>query len=490
MTTLTASLERRALSLGSANAIDFALQFALPIVLTRALDPQAFGEYRLLWLAVSFLMLVTPLCMAQALYYFLPRSDAPTQRLYVNQTMAYLVAAGLVSAWVLSLWNPLLPDKVGSIVSTQGAVVPLFVAVWVFASILDVLPTAEERVGWQARAVVSLAAVRAVALSVAAIVTGELGPVLWTLLAVTTIKALLVFHYVARHHGLRGPIARRETLEAQVRQAAPFALSGALHGLRSQADQWIVAALFTVTQFASFSIATVLAPIVQVFRQSVNHVFMPRMSRLQSEGDIAAMLALNSRANCMVALVSYPLLAFAFVFAEDVIALIYTRTYLEGAPVLRLYVLALVIFVVELVSVLFVLKQGGFAARINGLVLLVAVPLSLYGATRWGLVGAAAGSVAAIYVERLLSLARIARLTSTRIAQLQDWDALGGILGAAMLAAGVAGILLHFTEWSAFARLVCGAAVVAVLYPVSLHFFGQGSQLSSFIASLRNNAPA
>ena len=87
MSAIPASLERRALSLGSANAVDYVLQFLLPVVLTRTLDAQAFGEYRLLWLAIAALMLVTPMCMAPALYYFLPRSDRPTQRIYVNQTL-------------------------------------------------------------------------------------------------------------------------------------------------------------------------------------------------------------------------------------------------------------------------------------------------------------------------------------------------------------------------------------------------------------------
>jgi len=123
----------------------------------------------------------------------------------------------------------------------------------------------------------------------------------------------------------------------------------------------------------------------------------------------------------------------AFVFAEEIITLIYTRTYLEGAPVLRLYVVALVAFVVELVSVLFVLKQGGFAARVNAMVLAIALPLSWYGATHWGLIGAAAGSVAAIYAERLVSLGRIARLTGTPVAKLQDWHGLAYLVAGLVL---------------------------------------------------------
>jgi peptidoglycan biosynthesis protein MviN/MurJ (putative lipid II flippase) len=232
----------------------------------------------------------------------------------------------------------------------------------------------------------------------------------------------------------------------------------------------------------------VLAPLVQIFRQSVNNVFLPQMSRHQSNGDLKAMLALNSRANAMVALLVYPLLAFAFVFADQVITLVYTRTYLDAVPVLRLYIVGLVAFVVELVSLLFVLQQGKFAARVNGIVLFLALPMSWFGAMHWGLMGAAMGSVIAIYTERALSLSRLAELTSTPISRLQDWATLAGILAAAILAALVAGAALHWTEWSSFTTLLAGGAVVAAAYPAMLFLTGQGRQLAAFIDSLRNRS--
>ena len=490
MSAVSATLERRALSLGSANAIDYALQFMLPMVLTRTLDPHSFGEYRLLWLGVSTLMLITPMCMPHSLYYFLPRSDRPTQRLYINQVLVYMVFAGLLAALALSELNPFLPGKLEAIHEGHGIVVPAFVLMWVFAMTLDLLPTAEERVGWQAKAVVSLSAIRATALSIAAIVTGELGPVLWTLCAFAGLKAAILIHYVAKHHGIAGPVIRRDTIEAQVKQAAPFAASGMLHGIRQQGDQWIAAALFSVPQFASFSVATVLAPLVQIFRQSVNHVFLPSMSRLEATKDHVGMLALNSRANCMVALLVYPLLAFAFVFAEQIITLIYTPSYLDAVPVLRVYTIALVAFVVELVSTLFVLRQGAFAAKVNGLVLVLALPLSIWGAMEFGLMGAAIGSVAAIYAERLLSLDRISRLTNTPLSKLQDWETLVRLLAAAAMAAAAAGLLLHWSEWSSFATLVAGGLIMAVAYPAALHVTGRFGDLVAFIDSIRNKARA
>lgn len=489
MTPANASLERRAVSLGTAYAIDYALQFLLPVVLTRTLDAHSFGEYRLLWLAVSTLLVIMPMCMPQSLYYFMPRSDAAHKRLYLNQCLLFCAFAGLVSALLLSPLDSLLPAAMKGMVANNGIVVPVFVALWIFSWVLDVLPTVDEHVHWQAKVIVGLSALRAVALSAAAFLTRDLVAVLWVLAAFAAFKSLLLLWYVRRHHGLHGPWVERGPLKEQLVHAAPFALSGTLHGFRAQGDQWIAAALFSVTQFASFSVATVIAPMVQMFRQSVNHVFLPSMSRLHSSGDFGAMLALNSRANAMVALLVYPLLTFAFVFAEPLISVIYTPTYLEAVPVMRLYIVGLLALVVELTSILFLLKQGGFASRVNALVLALALPLSYFGAITWGLMGGALGSVIALYSERALSLARIAKLTGTPVAKLQDWTSLAGILAAAGIAAIAAGAVLRWTNLPPLGLLACGGAILAVAYPAALFVTGQRRCLSSFIASLRHSGP-
>ena len=477
------------MSLGTAFALDYGLQFLLPVVLTRALDPHSFGEYRLLWLGVSTLLMITPMCMPQTLYYFLPRSDKDGQRLYLNQCLIFMAFAGLVAAWALSPFDPFLPQSMRGLVSHDAAPVMLIAGLWIFSWVLDVLPTVDERVDWQAKVIVSLSAVRAVMLSAVAVLTRDLGAVLWALALLTALKAAILLFYVRRHHGWRGPWISREPFREQLKHAAPFGLSGMLHGLRSQGDQWIAAALFSVAQFASFSVATVLGPVVQMCRQSVNHVFLPSMSRMHSSGDVRAMLALNSRANAMVALLVYPLLAFAFIFAVPLISLVYTSAYVEAVPVLRVYVIGLLILVVEIQSVLFLMKQGPFAAWVNGLVLALALPLSYFGAITWGLPGAAVGSVVALYAERAVSLSRLARLSDTPLLKLQDWGTLAGILLAAALSASIAGLLLGMVAVHPFVELALGALAVAIVYPLALFLTGQRECLTSFVASLRHSGP-
>ncbi|HLO62085.1 MAG TPA: hypothetical protein VK165_03885, partial [Azonexus sp.] len=92
----SAALHRRALSLGSVNAIGYGVQFVLPVVLARFLSTEAFGEYRLIWLAIMTAMSFVPMEMHGVLYYFLPRAAPAERGLYVRQTWLYLAVAGSI----------------------------------------------------------------------------------------------------------------------------------------------------------------------------------------------------------------------------------------------------------------------------------------------------------------------------------------------------------------------------------------------------------
>jgi O-antigen/teichoic acid export membrane protein len=467
-------LAPRAMSLGVANALDYALQFLLPVVLVRHLSPAAFGGYRLLWLATGTVMAVVTQAMAGSLYYFLPRSDADGKRLYINQAVLYLVAAGLVGAWAVSGLNPWLPADVRNLVGND-LLVPLFVLLWVVASLLDLIGTAEERVAWQTRTVVGLSALRALALSVTAILTRQLEPVLLALLGFAAFKLAVLIGYVARHHGVRGPFLRRGAFANQLRQSAPFGFAGALYGLRGQADQWVASVLFPVALFASFSIAALLGPLVHLCRQSVGQAFAPSLSRLEAAGDNRGMLALNSRGSVMVATLVYPLLAFAFVFSKEIVSVIYTPAYVDAVPVMRVYIIGLIALVIEPASIMLLLRQGGFSMSVGMLALPLSVAVSFAAAGVIGLCGAAAGSVAAIYFEHLVTLWRIARRTGIPLRRVQDWRSLALLLLCAALAGVVAwGVVSFLDERDSALRAVTGGVVLGAVYLGLVRLCGLG----------------
>jgi O-antigen/teichoic acid export membrane protein len=164
----------------------------------------------------------------------------------------------------------------------------------------------------------------------------------------------------------------------------------------------------------------------------------------------------------MVARLLYPLLAFAFVFAKDLITLVYTAAYGEAAPVMRVYVVGMAAMAVEVGSIVLLLRQGGFAMRITAAALVLSVAVSWSAAHFAGLAGAAAGSVLAIYFDRALMLRRVSRHTGIALRELQDWGSLVWA-GATAATAGMVAWLVA-PQSSHFLRLVVGFTVLMTVY--------------------------
>ncbi len=461
-------LARRAFSLGAVKVLDNALQFLLPVVLVRCLDTATFGEYRLVWLAVSTVMALATLGMPGALYYFLPRSDARERRLYIHQTLAFLATTGLIAAFVMSPLSPWMPATLHPL-TKYGALVPAFLALWVVSSLLDTLPTVEERIPLQAVATISVALARAVLVAGGAWFTADMNVILWLLLATVLLKFALLIGYIGRFHGWSRPWLDTRLFSGQIRYTAPFGFSSACYVLRSQADQWVAATLFALHSFASFSIAAILGQIVNLVRTSVVEAFMPSMSRLEAGGDAKSMMEMNARANAMVGMLLLPMLGFVFAFAEDLVSLVYTSRYIDAAGVMRVYLIGTAALVVELSSVLQLLRQGMFSLAMNVIVLACAVPLSYFGGLEIGLSGAAAGSVTALYLDRTLVLHRIRAVTGVPIARQQHWGELGRHFAWSAIAALAAWLFVHFFFAGAnhFVRLATGAAVLGVVYALA-----------------------
>ena len=457
-------LRRRALSLGVVKSFDYAMQFLLPMLLVRCLDEAAFGEYRLLGLVLGTIALA-PLNMPGGLYVFVPRSDAPTKRLYVHQTLLFLGVMGLLCALLVSPWSPLAPETLAPL-AKFGVLVPAMVALWVTTQMLDVLPTVDERIPWQAAASLTIGTLRFGLVGTAAWRTHDMVLIVALLFAISALKMLLLITYIHRYHGFGGRWFDRARFSDQARQVLPLGVASALFGLRAQADQWIAAALFALTSFSAFSIASLVRSVVDIFRQSVVEAFFPSMSRMQAAGDLRGMLAMNARGNLIVGTLILPLLAFAFCFAEQIITVLFTSAYLEGAPVMRVYLLGLVLSVVEVGSIVLMLRQGAFAIAVNCLMLLLSVLASAAFASHVGLAGAAAGSVLAIWVDRALTLRRISRHTGVPVADLQDWRGLALALGYGVVVSACAWTLVRteFAATHALVQLVIGGSVLAAGY--------------------------
>jgi O-antigen/teichoic acid export membrane protein len=259
----------------------------------------------------------------------------------------------------------------------------------------------------------------------------------------------------------------RQQAMTQFRYALPVGASGMLFGFRRQAEQWIVAALFTPVQFAAFSVASILSPLLFMARRSVSYVILPSLSKRHAEGDMNHVLEVNNKVNLALASVLFPVFAYAFVYADEIITLIYTGAFVAAGDVMRVMILGWMLQVIDLQSLVLLLRESNFSTRLNAGLLVLCVPFSWAGAVFGGLPGAAAGGVMGVLAERLFLASRLSRTLNLPLVRLQPWRPI--LLQALWCFAAAAASGLFVRQWLGFSgahALAAGGTVcVLVLAP-------------------------
>ena len=453
-------LRRSAAMLALAGGVEFGLQLALPIILVRYLDETAFGEYRMLWLLANTVMAIAPAFMPQSLFYFLPRGAPHDRGMLIGNVLLYMGAAACVTAIVTSGANPWLHEAVRIVFIHTHGMSAVFLALWVLASTLDVLPTAEGRMAWQARAMIGMALARTALLALAALATANIVWVGVAMVCVATIKVGLLIFYVF-------PLMRagqigwdRARLKQQFVYAIPFALGNAFFQLRGQADQWVVITMLSPAMYATFSIASVVQPVAALIRQPVSNAMMSRLNAARTRGDHAEIQSLILKSNGATALLLVPIIGGLLVAAPEIVNIIYTNRYQQTAAIMQVYLVGMLTNIYAVGHVLTALDKGTFAAVNSACSLLLSIVFSIIGIHYFGLSGAAIGGVLSLALGELWALRVVSTALAAPMRHLVPWAAMfpaaiascAAIIGVVMLQARLPGhgIVLFLTKGSIY----------------------------------------
>jgi O-antigen/teichoic acid export membrane protein len=449
-----ASFARSTALLTLAGLVEFALQFLIPMIFVRSLDPAAFGEYRLLWLMASTALALAPAFMPQALFFFLPRATQEQQRVRIGNALAYLAIAGAVVALLTCGWNPFLPKSAGQLFVDTKGLSALFLGCWIVVSLMTVLPVAEGRIRWQACNNLALSLLRTVLLAGAAIFTHALVWVVVALMAEALVRMAAIWLYLATRPGKGGVGFDLGALREQLRYALPFAVGTALFLMRLQADQWIVASRLSPAVFGIFSISSVFLPVAALIRQPICNALMPRLNLAFAEGQPGEIRRLFEKGASVTTLVLVALGGSLLCVTNELVEFVYTARYADAVPVMRVYLVSLMLQGCAAGYVLPALDRGRAAILINACCLGVSILCSYFGVRYWGLPGAACGSVLAFVISELWSLAVVARVLRVGVSELVPWRTLAHAGFASAAALGAVALLAPVLHGAALSLLV------------------------------------
>ena len=474
-----ASLRNSAIALALAGGVEYGLQLAMPIILVRYLDATAFGQYRFLWLLAGTALAIAPAFMPQSLFYFLPRAEAGQKRLFIGNVLAYLIAAGCLVGAMSTGWNPFLPQMASSLFYQTHGISAIFLALWVAASLLDVLPTADGRAHWQSNSTIGVALLKTLLLTGAAFLSAD---ILWVVAAMVVVAVtklmLLAYYLLLQNEKISWQML---IMKKQLIYSLPFAVGSALFQLRLQSDQWVVASMLSPALYATFSIAGVFLPVATLIRMPVFNAMMPRLNRAHESGDLTEISRLIAKTNAATALLLVPVAGGLFALAPELVEIIYTRRYQQVVPIMQVYLIGMMMNAFAVGHVLSAIDRGRSAAINSACCLLVSVVLSIVGVTYWGLIGATIGSVLTLLISELWNLRVVAGTLGVGVSQLLAWRALGPtVLGTCIAAAGVS-LFGSMGEGNLFSMLLGKALLYLALFTPCFLLAGGRNQLGLLI---------
>ena len=174
-----------------------------------------------------------------------------------------------------------------------------------------------------------------------------------------------------------------------------IAFTSSVWVLVTQTDKLVLSKLLTLTDYAYFTLAVLVAGGVLVLSGPVSGALMPRMARLVAERNADGLIKIYRSASRLVAAIILPAVLILAFFADKVL-IAWTGDMaisLEAAPVLKLYAVGNGVLALAAFPYYLQFAKGDLKLHVIGnvLFLLLLIPAVVWAASRFGAIGAGYG---------------------------------------------------------------------------------------------------
>lgn len=437
--------------------------------LSRILSLHDYATYRQTTLVFMVAMPLLSLGLPNALYYFLPGEAKRARAILSENLLLLLVLGAAFTALLLAGGNRWLARSLGNPELTRTLLI-------MAPTVLLSLPSASLPPCLMAVGRASPISIYNVVTRVALLLCVMVPSLIWR----TPVSAV-AGHVVASGLFLAPALwlmARAtdspertptwQGMRTQFAFAVPLGAATIFGLLAQELHKVIVSRLCGPEVFAVYVNGAMEFPIVTVITVSAASVLLPEMSLLYKQGRTGDMLEIWKRTAVRCAVFLVPAMALLLALAAPLIRVLYSPKYTESALPFILYLLMLPARVAIFSAVFLAAGQNAYMCFRSFMAMLASVALSLIGVQQMGYLGAAVGSVLALYLcEMPLNLIGIQRIVRQPQRQLLPYRELARIFAAAFACALPVTALATLGRLPDLPLLVLGSLLyAAVVIPV------------------------
>ncbi len=177
-----------------------------------------------------------------------------------------------------------------------------------------------------------------------------------------------------------------------LRFSLTIAFTSSVWVLVTHTDKLVLSKLLPLADYGYFTLAVLAASGVMMISGPISGALLPRMARLQAEGDEAGLISLYRNATQMVAVIAIPACLVLAFFAEQVLW-VWTgdaQAAAQAAPVLRLYALGNGILALGAFPYYLQYAKGDLKLHMigNALFVVLLIPALIWATLQYGVIGA------------------------------------------------------------------------------------------------------
>lgn len=265
-----------------------------------------------------------------------------------------------------------------------------------------------------------------------------------------------------------------EPLKPVLKFSLSIAFTSSVWVLVTQTDKLVLSNILPLADYGYFTVAVLVASGIMIVSGPISNALMPRMTRLQAEGQHDALIAVYRQATQLVTITAIPSALVLIFFAPQVLwAWTGDVTLVQrAAPVLSLYAVGYAFLSVGAFPYYLQYAKGNLRLHLigNALFLLLLIPSIIWAASRYGMTGAGWAWLVSNVMYFLLWTPLVHRKFSPGVHA--GW-LLTDIVRPVVLPMAAAALAGHYMNWSderillSLELVVTGGGILLLAYPLA-----------------------
>ena len=255
----------------------------------------------------------------------------------------------------------------------------------------------------------------------------------------------------------------------------PIAFSAVVGTVSYQLSSLIVSSYTNPETFAVYVNGAVELPFISIVTTSIATASLPAFSAFCKDEKFEDALRLFKKITLVSSLILFPLFVFCFVYAKEIVLVLFGKSYNDSYIVFRIYLCLMPIRVINYGNALMALGKNKTLVTRSIIELLLNVVLSFTLLHFFGYIGAAFGTVLSVLLWtvpfNLYTIAKGFKVTFLRVIPIRKMLVTLGISIASVIVVKLISPLLNFLNSVALIQLGVLAAVFFLLFAILLFVF-------------------